>query len=153
MISKNKLKIKLLLLNSVLPLVLGFLIYLLTRKSDGYFYIEWINIFFSFSTKNILSIDFPNWISVHLTDAIWAYSFISTIQIIWIDNHKNRNKSMYFWLTFAILLSFTMEILQKFTIVPGTYDLVDLIYISIGMTISVLVISIINHGGRNEAVC
>jgi hypothetical protein len=86
------------LLNVVFPIILGVIIYIGDRI-------------------NLL----PNNISNYIPDGLWAYSFSSTILIIW-----NR-KINIFWFIILGLCFIIFEIMQSTHILKGTGDIIDII--------------------------
>ena len=84
------------LLNIILPLLLGLLIY-------GA--VEFINI--------------PDVIRNYLPDGLWAYAFISCILVIW-GREINR-----VWIALIFLFSVCFELLQYHHVIPGTGDIGD----------------------------
>ncbi len=67
---------------------------------------------------------YPKLIRNYLPDGLWAYSFTSSIILIW-DNTIN-----YFWISSVFLIFIIFEILQYKGIINGTGDIRDvLVYI------------------------
>ena len=77
----------------------------------------------------------PNWFYYSLPDGLWTYAFTSSFIIIWGIN----NPVLKYWLVIPFILSLVPEILQLFNLFPGTFDLNDLIFMSIGFISSILV--------------
>ena len=86
------------LFNVVLPVIAGFLIYVL--KS-----------FFCLSGL----------IKNHFADGLWAYSFISSILIIW---ERKLNTA---WIAITFIISGSIELLQHYQIIFGTGDIFDIL--------------------------
>ncbi|MEI6898620.1 MAG: hypothetical protein WCL00_01980 [Bacteroidota bacterium] len=86
-----------LLVNVLLPLVLGFTMY---------------------HCKNHLGLK-PSLV-FYLPDGLWAYSFISFILIIW------HRKIHIIWIILVFFIYVLFEILQYFKIIPGTGDIMDI---------------------------
>ena len=84
------------LLNIILPLLSGFLIYLIAGFAD-----------------------IPKLIKNYLPDALWAYSFITTVLIIW-----NR-KINAIWIIVTFFFAVTFELAQKYKVILGTGDIYD----------------------------
>lgn len=85
-----------LLLNIVLPLVIGFLVYYI---------------------KDIFLL--PGFIKNYLADGLWAYAFISSILLIW---EREINTT---WITILFLVSVCFELLQYYRLIAGTGDIYD----------------------------
>ncbi|WP_333809263.1 hypothetical protein [Flavobacterium sp.] len=72
-----------------------------------------------------LNYDFliPDWVKFSLPDGLWLFSFISLILITW----KNEiNSSNLFWLIGLPIIALLSEIGQSISIVPGTFDWIDI---------------------------
>lgn len=95
---KNKNFLFNLIVNVILPLLIGVLIYIgeNLKKLDFYF------------------LDF-------LQDGIWAYTFTSSILIIW------NNEINYFWLCVLSGVFVIFELLQSLNLIDGTGDFIDVI--------------------------
>ena len=97
------------IVNSVLPILMGVFMYRVTFINESPF------------IKNY----FP--------DALWAYAFVSSIFIIW-----NR-KVIYGWLFIVILFFVAFEILQYLHFIKGTGDVWDVITYLIATFITVII--------------
>jgi len=97
------------LLNILLPLLLGVFIY---------------------KTGTILFIPMP--VRNHLPDGFWAYAFISSILIIW-----NREINIA-WITIVFIISTCFELLQYQHKIPGTGDIADIIVYFVFFTLALL---------------
>jgi hypothetical protein len=87
-----------LLLNVLLPIILGVLIYAI----PGF--------------KKL-----PAFFSNHLPDGLWAYAFLSCILIIW-------NRQIHIpWLIVVFISFVAFELLQSLEIINGTGDIKDII--------------------------
>lgn len=58
----------------------------------------------------------------HLADGLWAYALTSVILIIW-----NR-KINIIWLSVVFVIFLGFELLQYFNLLPGTGDIIDIIF-------------------------
>ncbi|WP_460560074.1 hypothetical protein [Ferruginibacter profundus] len=87
-----------LLLNVLLPIIAGVLMYILPGLKK-----------------------FPAYIGNHLPDGLWAYAFLSCILIIW-----NRQIHMP-WLIVVFISFVVFETLQSLDIISGTGDIKDII--------------------------
>lgn len=101
-----------LLLNIIVPMLLGLSIYLL-KSSE----------FMPAVAKN------------HLADGLWAYSFMSTILIIW------KREINVDWVAVAFIAALGFELLQGLHIIAGTGDIYDIISYFIFFIIALL----LNH--------
>jgi hypothetical protein len=83
---------------------------------------------------------FPEWFLYSLPDALWNFSFMSIILLIW---RNQVNKENCFWVFIMPLISIFSEVGQLLNIIPGTFDLMDLIFYVSGATLPVLIFT--NH--------
>jgi hypothetical protein len=67
----------------------------------------------------------PTLILNSLPDAMWVYSFTSCLCLVW--GNKNRGIIKSFWITLPCALAVVAEFGQFLRLVPGTFDLNDLI--------------------------
>jgi hypothetical protein len=87
-----------LLLNVILPLLIGVCIYWAGR-----------------------SVHIPGLIRNYVPDGLWAYAFLSCILVVW------DRKINWAWIAGALILSVIYEILQHYHIIGGTGDLGDVV--------------------------
>jgi hypothetical protein len=64
------------------------------------------------------------WVKYNLPAALWLFSYLFIMDSIW-SNHPNR---ALYWTFMSIIpvLAFCSEILQYHSLIPGTFDLMDL---------------------------
>ena len=137
----NKLNLlKLVFIHCILPIFVGGIIYICFRSLSLRMF-DWFD-FIGFSEiildirELFLEISFlPNWFYYSLPDGLWTYAFTSSFIIIWGIN----NPVLKYWLVIPFILSLVPEMLQLFNLFPGTFDLNDLIFMSIGFISSILV--------------
>lgn len=94
-------------LNSVLPVVLGGLLYV--------------------AGKDLFT---PGFINNHLADGLWAYAFLSSILIIW------ERSFHLLWIAACFGLAIVFEWLQFKTIIAGTGDWLDVLTYFTGFLLS-----------------
>ncbi|HBD25669.1 hypothetical protein [Flavobacterium sp.] len=91
------------------------------------------------ATRNYtLNYDFliPDWVKFSLPDGLWLFSFISLILITW----KNEiNSSNLFWLIGLPIIALLSEIGQSISIVPGTFDWIDIAMYLIGFMLPFII--------------
>lgn len=117
-----------------IPLMLGTIIYIFFRPSNlilNSWLIE-INIKPIYLTNSFL-----RQIFFSLPFSLWAIAFINTILLIW---QYKISKSSVFWILNSLMISPTIEVLQIWELIPGTFDLYDLIFLL--WCISVFLLSI-----------
>lgn len=81
----------------------------------------------------------PLWVIYNLPDALWLFSYLLYIDAIWSNSFHNSLYKLFFWSIpiFSILLEF----LQLANFIPGTFDIVDIMF----YIISVLLVLIIDY--------
>lgn len=127
------------LLHVLLPIFVGGFIYIIFR-SKSLIMFQWFeligisdliqsirNNFYHFKAS------IPQWLYFSIPDALWVYSFTSTILLI-----ESNWKVLKFWLLVPFVLGPLIEIFQFFKLFPGTFDLLDLLFTCIAFTTSTL---------------
>lgn len=114
-------------LHSILPIFIGSLIYIIFRSKsliifkiiDFFHLTNLINYFRNifFPLKKFL----PDFFIYSFPDGLWAYSMIFTF-----GSNGKLNNSIIFSLIFPLFLSFGSEVLQYFSVLPGTFCFVDI---------------------------
>jgi hypothetical protein len=105
------------LIHVLLPMASSILIYLLWR---GFPLLDPArNIFPLLSPVKV-----PGFIKYNLTDGLYFYSLVSALMLIWKDQIFKQG---LFWLALSVMLSFVWEIIQIWHIIPGTFDVLDLV--------------------------
>lgn len=124
-----------------IPLMIGTIIYIYFSGSE-----RWI--FYIIPKTSILNyFNTPSWLVHNIPDGLWAFSLTYLILMIW-DNKINLY-SMLFVLT-AILLGSSMEFLQHFSIIKGTYDPIDIVFLTIFGTAGVILNQLVNRGKQTK---
>jgi hypothetical protein len=95
---------------------------------------QWVDNLFPF----ILLDTFGGWsdssfVLYYLPDALWMYSFALVIMLIW---GLRWTKELRYWLVGALVIGLGYEELQLSSIVPGTFDIYDLIIILVAFGFS-----------------
>jgi len=110
-----------------LPIVFGAAIYIWFRDSN-------ILVFRLFDALGISLPDrldpgsLANPIFCSLPDGLWVFAFASWMRLIW-GRH-------WFWCNLPVSLATGSEIGQLFHLVPGTFDVLDVLFYSIGHALS-----------------
>ena len=126
---------KLLLVNFVLPISIGTLIYLLFRPLHLTVF-HWANAigFYSAVIKARALFDIgylmPEWLVYSLPNGLWAYSFMFFMSFIWGDV-KSMNKT--FFIVLVVVLTVGSELGQLLGLVPGTFCLADMFFYTFGL--------------------
>lgn len=125
---------------SFLPFFIGVIIYICFRPVN-LVYFHWLesiglqkhleeinNVFFQFRYF------IPKWVLYSLPDGLWCFSLNSLFFLIW----KNS-----YYLSFVLFISFIFcigtEMLQKFNIIVGYFDILDLFFIILALITSTLI--------------
>ena len=113
------------------PLSIGGLIYILFR-TDSLLMFRWLDMlgataFIQSCRKYMIDrLNLPDWIIFSLPDALWVFSFTSLMLIIW---HGKFSYNSIFWLLLAPIIGLFSELGQLVGIIPGTFDIIDLLLI------------------------
>jgi hypothetical protein len=92
--------------------------------------------FYSLGVKPII----PAWIVYSLPFALWTVSYMLFIQAIWFG-HKSNSRVTWFWA--VPVISLASELGQYRRLVPGTFDIFDLLTIAFAVA---LVLTLIAFG-------
>jgi hypothetical protein len=118
---------------SALAFVLGCFIYFFLRQPPIIFHILLSDKILiqvkNFSASHFSGIDFPEWTLYNLPDLLWMFAFIMTIFALW-DFKLNRDS--LFWLVLCSGSGLLLEFLQLYSILPGSFDVYDLIFLFTG---------------------
>jgi len=130
------------IIGHVFTLLLGGLIYILFRQ-DTLKMFSWfdnINVSAAISELRLctvpLSGHFPNWFLYSLPDGLWLFSYLSVLLAVW-DNVISKHN--IHWLLLVPMIAIFSEIGQLFEIVPGTFDIFDLIFYLLGTVLPILI--------------
>lgn len=141
-ISKNYYKLKLFIIHIFFPISIGGLIYIFFR-SKSLLMFSWFNnlglnqiIRYFRTSLNIYSNYIPDWLLYSLPDGLWVYSFSSSLLLLW----EKEVKISSFWLFLPFLFGSGIEIMQKFDLVSGTFDIIDLIICLLGSILSIIIV-------------
>jgi hypothetical protein len=123
----------------LLPILIGGLIYIVSRPKSLKMFRWFENLNIDNLTNSFRAaffhIDFPYWVKYNLPDLLWVFSFTSLILIIWNKEIIDQN---VFYVIFPVSVGILSEIGQLFCIIGGTFDLMDILFYSIGGLLSAL---------------
>ena len=111
------------------PLIISSSVYIFLGTGNQHFFF-WLHIH-----SLHLSCRVPSFIKNNLPDGLWLYAFIKTLEMIW---KKHSEIAMYGWFGIATLLAVLSEFLQKWKIIPGTFDMDDMLIYQIVFVICLL---------------
>jgi hypothetical protein len=134
---------RLIILHVIFPIFVGVILYIVFSSTNLIFY-KWVqiehfeNALFSIreSTSKIREL-LPIWVINFLPDALWSYSFTSSLVICWNCNH---NYKVIFLLFFPFFTGIIIEIMQFEKIIPGTADYYDIIAYLFGIILSLIIL-------------
>lgn len=124
----------------IIPLIFGGLIYVSFRSQSlrMFNWFKWCKIdFFTSLIREIMhpfKSQIPTWFYFSLPDALWVYSFSSALLIIWKDQFKKGK----YWLLIPLFSGSIVEIAQAVKLFPGTFDILDLIFTTIALLLSII---------------
>ncbi|MDP8289777.1 MAG: hypothetical protein P9M02_02255 [Candidatus Susulua stagnicola] len=143
-VGKVRYKMRKVLLSS-LAIIFGGLIYIFWR-SESLMMFSWFKELHIYSFVEYLrnvtqpcSNLFPRWFYYSLPNALWFFSGILLFHAIW-DNKKYLHQRI-FWLTVFVSLVLGSEASQFFAIIPGTFDIIDLLLIFLAWLMALAVIN------------
>jgi hypothetical protein len=96
--------------------------------------------------NEFIHIDYPYWVKYNLPDLLWVFSFTSLMLIIWDKKIINENIT---YIIFPVSVGIISEVGQLFGIINGTFDLLDILFYSIGGLLSTLIF-INSNSNKNE---
>ena len=115
--------------NVIVPIILGVMIYIKYRNINIIMF-EWFdlfcidNIIFYIRNHSYLS-NVPFWFKYNFPDGLWVYSFTNLMILVW---KNNINKSNIYFFYIISLIASSLEVAQLYRIIPGTYDLADILF-------------------------
>ncbi len=77
---------------------------------------------------------FPKWFYFSLPNALWAFGGLLLFYSIWNRNEKEYN----IWVGLFIVISVYSELGQLYNIIPGTWDIQDLVFIALAIISAIL---------------
>jgi len=138
---------------AAIALFVGSLIYVSCRSETltMFIWIEQIGLdSFADSLRNCtrwILIYIPNWCLFSLPDALWLFSGILVFDSIW---GVKGNMSKLFWISLFLIIAFSVEIGQRFRVLPGTFDWQDMVLMVLACFCAFLVIAYEKREKRRE---
>lgn len=142
---------KKLFFHSLLPLIVGGVIYLFIRPANFFIHLVTTKLVLFEPVDSIreASILFyphlPNIIVYNLPDGLWVYSFTAAILYVW--NFQLNKWSIPFCLI-PVILGAGSEFGQLFEVVPGTFDTFDTIFYAFGFILSITLLTSKRKDGK-----
>lgn len=126
-------------LHVVLPLSTGGLVYLLARP-PGLRLFVWLEsaglsdgLARARDVCHPLVLALPSWLLFSLPNALWLYAFAWLLSALW--EHRATRASLP-WLLVAPALGLGWELGQRVGVVPGTFDLLDLVLVLVASALA-----------------
>lgn len=112
-----------------LAIVIGGLIYLIFRD-DNLIMFSWIKSVGMGEYLNNMRIAYGDysiysWVRYNLPASLWLFSYLFIIKGIW--HNQSKNILYYVFLSVIPIMAFGSELLQLLAIIPGTFDIADLV--------------------------
>ncbi len=132
-------------LNICIPLLVGLILYLSFRK-DAFISVFWGK-YLPLPAPLFKSL--PEWLSLFLrnyaSDILWAYSLGFAIQLVLGRSKRSRLHTLVVCLCFEVIL----EVLQRFGVIRGTFDYLDILLEACSICLALLVIKVFEEA-QNE---
>lgn len=120
-------------------LAFGLLIYLLFRQTTSPLFI-WVAQFgwadvLNHSRNLVSEVPLPSWFIYSLPDGLWMFAFILFMMTIWDFSFQGVGKV---WVILSVMIGISFEICQVFLSGIGTFDWMDMIFLSVGALLPIL---------------
>jgi|TARA_B110000858_G_C17627128_1_gene391773 hypothetical protein len=135
---------KQIIIGHLVSLLMGGLVYVLFRQDTlkMFNWFERINLLATVSELRLCTLPLtdylPNWFLFSLPDGLWLFSYLSILLVVW-NNEISKNN--IHWLLLVPTIAIASEIGQLLRIIPGTFDIVDLIFYVAGTIFPILMFS------------
>ena len=142
--------------NVLLPLFLGGSIYLVYRE-EGLLMFRWVSFigligplrWLRLLVTN-LSWNPPDWVIFNLPNALWVYSFVAFMAILW---SSSDCRWRWFWILLGASTAVMLEVGQFLRILGGTFDPADLVLCIIAAVVALAILGpymVPLRGGQNH---
>lgn len=120
----------------------GIAIYVLLRPTEAQAVTLLLDLFPIIETlrENMVSYSYPSWVLYNLPDFLWAYSYSLFIISMW---GFKMNLENIVWLSTIPILTLGYEVSQYFNLLPGTFDILDVIFTVAAILTSIITIKIL----------
>ena len=149
----KKRKVKFILINIILPIVVGGIIYILFRQ-DTLIMFNWLhnlNLYdLILALRAALSkyiIFIPDWMLYSLPGALWLYSLMIFLGVIWFPLNR---KLIFYIFSFGVLVGIGYEYCQYLDVIRGEFCFIDLTFNVLIIALSTLTILKYNKGLEYE---
>lgn len=112
-----------------LSILIGGLIYLIFRDNNLIMF-SWIKYLGMEEYLNNIRLAYGDysiytWVKYNLPSSLWLFSYLFITKGIW--HSQSKNILYYLFLSVVPIMAFGSELLQLFSIIPGTFDSADMI--------------------------
>lgn len=148
---ESKLRAKAFLLNVILPLFIGGLLYIFFRDQSLRMFRWFGQLGLSEYMRDIRASVYPmaryvpDWAVYSLPDGLWVYSFSSAHHMLW----KGNRAALGFFLMMAMIFGCGAEAMQALGLVSGTFDWTDFIFCLSAVLLSIIIQYISNDEQNN----
>ncbi len=132
-------------LHVILPLTLGLAAYVVFRQSDIrlFAWMRWLGLDACIAVVRDASAPLrmhaPRWLTGSLPDAAWAYAFGATLALVWRGSSDRIGTRA--WLAIGALVTALLELGQAAHIIPGVFDLIDLVTMLLGFGLATTILA------------
>lgn len=132
---------------SCISMLAGIAIYVLLRPTEALAIVLLLDHFpiITIWRENLVSYNYPSWVLYNLPDFLWAYSYSLFIISMW---GFERNLESIIWLSTIPVLTLGYEISQYFNLLPGTFDILDIIFTIGAILASIITMKTIKSKGE-----
>lgn len=107
------------LIHVAMPFSTGCLIYVIGRPLS----LTMIGGQLKIDNKTVL-VSLPKWVVYNLPDGLWLYSFLMWLIFTW---HRQKSRESFIWYGVITALAFGSELFQKYSLIQGTFDTLDML--------------------------
>jgi hypothetical protein len=124
----------------ILPLAFGGLLYILFRPLTIILFKPTGQLGLSETIEQLRNLtqqfegQLPDWLIYNLPDGLWSFALTTAMLQHW-DNKIDKQST--FWIALVPVIGISLESFQKFNILLGTFDLMDIALILIGYAFSI----------------
>jgi len=116
----------------MIPVMVGGIIYI-TFRADSLLMFHWLKVIGIYkevhelrSLQILQNLDIPSWVKFSLPDALWLLSFNYILLVMW---EFKVNSNSVVWILIAPAVGLFSEIGQFLNVVPGIFDIIDLVFL------------------------
>lgn len=124
------------------PLCIGGIVYVVWRPYTSLLMFSWFEHlcladYVLFLRNTFSYINAPYWFIDWFPNASWTFSFMTVMYWLW---GKQVYKIKYFFILLPVFLGLTFELAQLFNLLPGTFDIGDILAHLVGALSAILIV-------------